>query len=99
MFVRFGHVSRRSKCPTVEFTRPRGSGNVELQKHLEKHAIVARVQRFVVSPQIVTRYCFFSLNGTSKRGKSQRATEVPGTSRASCTSGKSCAGLSFFSKK
>jgi hypothetical protein len=33
--------------PTSEFTRPRGSGNVDSQKHLEKHAIAARVQRFV----------------------------------------------------
>src|ERR1041385_6950924 len=33
--------------PTVEFTRPRDSGHFELIKHLEKHAIAARVQRFV----------------------------------------------------
>src|SRR2546423_2138690 len=32
---------------TVELTRPRGSGNCELIKHVEKQAIAARVQRFV----------------------------------------------------
>jgi hypothetical protein len=41
---------------TAEFTRPRDSGNVELQKLLEKHAIAARVQRFVIPPRIVTRH-------------------------------------------
>ena len=32
---------------TPELTRPRGSANFDLQKLLEKHAIAARVQRFV----------------------------------------------------
>src|SRR4051812_13059099 len=48
------HIKRC--CRTVEFTRPRGSGNLELQKHLEKHAIASRVQRFVGLRQPSTRF-------------------------------------------
>jgi hypothetical protein len=51
----------------VELTRPRGSVNCNLQKHLAKHAIAARVQRFVGPPQIVTRYP--SSTGTGERGE------------------------------
>jgi hypothetical protein len=35
---------------TFELTRPRGGGKAELIKQLEKHAIAARVQRFVRQP-------------------------------------------------
>jgi hypothetical protein len=41
--ITYSHTRRR----TVELTRARGSTNSDLQKHLEKHAIAARVQRFV----------------------------------------------------
>src|ERR1043165_3733770 len=42
--------SEKVRHPTVELTRPRGCANCDLQKHLEKHAIAARVQRFVGHP-------------------------------------------------
>src|SRR5438876_239515 len=75
------------------------SNNHRRTNHDAKHAPAARVQRFVMSPQIVTLYFVLRLDETNKRGQHIRVyccDQAAG--RAPHVSDKSRAGLSFFSK-
>jgi hypothetical protein len=60
---------------TVELTRPRGSANFDLQKLHAKHALAARVQRFVRS-QPVTRKFPSRGRSVSRGGLSESGTQM-----------------------